>query len=119
MLAVRDGKILTISNYYFDPDPTILKEVARLAVLRHGLPSYVSSGHGAYKNLHMKNRLFNVVASDKIYHDRTLTVVDLAEQIGCTVDHLLTLVKTEFGTDFKKFVDRPGATYAADLLRVN
>jgi len=119
VLTVRDGKILTISDHYSDPDPMVLTEVARLAVLRHGLPAFVSAGHSAYKSVHVKNRLLQLMTSDKIYHDRTLTVVDLAEQLGCTVDHLLTLVNAEFGTDVKEFVDRPGTTYVADLLRRN
>lgn len=119
VLTVRDGKILTISDYYCDPDPIVLKEVGKLAVLRHGLPSYVSAGHGAYKNVLVKNRLLEVISSSKISHDPELTVVDLAEQLGCTVDHLLTLVNAEFGTDIEEYVNRPGSTYAADLLRLN
>ena len=119
VLSVREGKIMTISNYYCDPDPIILKEVARLAVSRHGLPTYVIEGHGAYKHAHVKNRLLKTIASAKVYDDRTLTVKDLAGQLGCTVDHLLELVNAEFGTDIQKYVDRPGTTCAADLLRVN
>ncbi len=44
VLNIRDGKIITVTDIYCDPDPTALKEVAKLTARRHGLPKYVTSG---------------------------------------------------------------------------
>ncbi len=116
VITVVDDKIVTLSNYYFDPDPRVLREVAKLSVSRHGEPTYVSVEYGAYKQVHIKNRLLRMMARDSNALDRTLTVADLADKVGCSVDHLLKLVEEEFGTDTEDYFGREHTRYAVELL---
>ena len=115
-LKVRGGKILTISNYYIDPDPKVLAEVARLAAIRHGEIAFVGGDCGTYKRIHVKNRLSRLMAKEKLYLDPTLTVGELAERIGCSVSQLGKILNAEFGTDFVSFVNHRRAEFAAELL---
>lgn len=105
VLTIRDGKILTLTDYYHDPDPVVLREVARLAETRHGLPTYVHEGHGAYKNVRVKRRLFDVLHGESTDLADSLTLADLSRLVGCTVDHLLTILNNEFATDTQALTD--------------
>jgi hypothetical protein len=116
VLTVHDGKILTSSDYYYDPDPKVLEEVAKLSALRHGVPAYVSGGHGAYKQVHVKQRLLEMLSGDAGAIAAELTVAGLAEKIGCSVEHLLGLAEEDFGADIEEYIGHETTKYAAELL---
>lgn len=116
VMTIRDDKIVTLSNHYFDPDPKVLLEIANLSVVRHGEPAFVSSGHSGYKQVHIKQRLRRIIDDESIELDRTLTVTGLAQEIRCNVDHLLRLVEDELGTDTRDFVDHEDERFAYELL---
>jgi hypothetical protein len=116
VMTVVNSRILTLSNYYYDPDPKVLMEVAKLSISRHGEPTYVRAASSGYKQVHVKHRLLHMMASDNIAVDRTLSVAGLAEKVGCNVDDLLRLVEEEFGTEIKDYVGREHTRYAVELL---
>lgn len=116
VLTVQDDKILTISDYYYDPDTVVLEEIAKLSVLRHGLPSYVDARQGGYKQAQVKRRVVEALTRDFTRLDGSLTIADLAQQAGCSVDHLLTIIGKEFGIQVEKYRNRP-MTEVANLLR--
>ena len=116
VVTVRNGKILTLSNYYYDSDPKVLVEVAKLSVLRHGVPTYVNAAYAGYKQAHVKDRFFRMLASDTLVVDPTVSVADLARQLGCRADHLLTLISEEYGISIEDYIGREDTTRAADLL---
>lgn len=116
VMTIVDSKIVTLSNYYFDPDPRVLLEVAKLSVSRHGEPTYVSVEYGAYKQVRIKSRLFRMMNGDGDFPDRTLTVAGLADELGCSVSYLLELVKEELGTDVEDYIGQEHTRYAVDLL---
>jgi len=117
VLIVLDNKILTVSDYYCNPDPTALKEVSEVAVKRHGLTSHTKSGLSAMKALRIKAALSTAIERDKTYRDSSLTLSRLAEKIGCLVDYLSQVIDDEFGADFDAFLANHRIRYAKALLR--
>jgi AraC-like DNA-binding protein len=117
VLIVLDNKILTVSDYYCNPDRTALEEVAELAAKRHGLASHTKSGLGAMKALRIKAALSTAIEHDKTYRDSSLTLSRLAEKIGCPVDYLSQVIDDEFGADFDAFLINHRIRYARELLQ--
>ena len=118
VLTILDSKIVTLSNYYFDPDPKVLAEIAKLSAMRHGVPAYVSGNYGGYKQVHVKHRLLHLMSGDTVTIDSKLTVAELAAKIRCSVDELLRLVEAEFGTEIKTYVGQEHKRYAVELLDI-
>lgn len=119
VLIVLDNKIVTVSDYYCNPDRTALEEVAELAAKRHGLASHTKSGLGAMKALRIKAALSTAIEHDKTYRDSSLTLSRLAEKIGCPVDYLSQVIEDEFGADFDAFLMNHRIRYARALLQKN
>lgn len=117
VLIVRGSKILTVSDYYCDPDPSALEEIAELAAKRHGVPSHTKAGLGELKMLRFKSKLSEAILQDKIYRDPNLTLSELADRIGCSVDQLSVVINSKFGTDFHTFLDSHRVKYARALLQ--
>ena len=117
VLIVLDNKILTVSDYYCNPDRAALEEVAKLAAKRHGLASHTKSGLGAMRALRIKAALSTAIEHDKTYRDSSLTLSRLAEKIGCPVDYLSQVIEDEFGADFDAFLTNHRIRYARALLQ--
>jgi len=116
MLTLRDGLIVTISDHYCHPDRTDLVEVARLAAKRHGLTSHTKAGLSAQTALRVRTKLSMLVDQDEAQLNSSLTVSQLADQIGCTVSQLLTVIDAEYGTHFEETVNHNSTIYARDIL---
>ena len=116
VLILRENKIFTVSDYYCDPHRSNLQAVARLAVKRHGATSYAQSGLGAQRTSRFRNKLSSVMDKDRVYLDPDLTLSQLADLIGCPINHLSQVINTEFQTHFHNFLDQYRAGYAKDLL---
>lgn len=99
VLAIRDGKILTVSDYYCDPDPAALLEIASLSMSRHGESKYAVSGLGAVKYLRITEQLNDLLEKEGSALDATSTGAQLALRLDCSVEHLFRVleVKTEAG----------------------
>ena len=116
VLLLRDNKILTVSDYYCNPDPAALEEIAVLATRRHGVPSHTNAGLSALKTLHVRSRLVATVAEAESHLDPTITISKFAENIGCSVDHLSQILDREFGSDFDAFMCSHRVEYARSVL---
>lgn len=118
VLTLRDGLILTVSDFYCDPNRSNLVELARLASKRHGLPNHTKSGLGAKKALRLRQSLSSLLERAEVDSSSPLTASQLADQIGCTVSQLLTVIDAEYGTHFEEILDRNRTIYARDVLPV-
>lgn len=116
VLIFRDNKIVTISNYYCNPDQSALKEVAKLAARRYAKTRHVQSGLGAFKASRFSSLLLDTMGQEQIYLDASLSQSQVASKIGCSVDHLLQVIGDEFGTSFKSFLDQYRVKHAKELL---
>ncbi|MGI9233459.1 MAG: helix-turn-helix domain-containing protein [Woeseiaceae bacterium] len=119
VLNVRNGRIVTVSDYYCDSDQNAIEEVTRLAAKRHGLPTYAESGLSAYKASRYRFRLATIVDDDKVFLDPDLTLSQLSDQVGCSMEHLAKIIVSDLGTDFDVLINERRVKFARDLLLEN
>jgi len=115
-ITVDNGKIVAISDHYCDPDFESLQEVAKLAASRHGRAAYAKSGLCAIKSVRFKQKLANLIEQEKVYLDSRLSMAQLADHIGCSVNHLSQVLDREYGTNFHGFLNKHRVQHARDLL---
>ena len=116
VLVLKDGKILTVTDIYCSGDSANLVEVADLAERRHGLPSYTKSGLGALKTSRIKDGLSASFGEEKVHLDPNITMSQLANRIGCTLDQLSIVIKNYFQSEFSELIDAHRIEYAKELL---
>lgn len=116
VLILRGDKIISVSDYYCDPRQTSLEEVARLAVKSHGRPRRMRYGLGTVKASQFRALLSAMMDHDEVFLDPNLTLSQVADQMGCSVNQLTQLISTEFGASFYSFLDKHRVRYARDLL---
>lgn len=119
ILNLRDGKILTVTDIYCSPFQCDLEELAVLAANRHGLPSYANSGLGALKVSRIKEGLAATVHQEQVFLDPNITLQQLAEKIGCTLEQLSIVIETQFGAEVGPFLDAQRVEFAKTLLEKN
>ena len=116
VFVLRDDKIFGVSDVYCDPNPSALKELARWSMRHHGRLRNMRFGLPAAMASRYRDTLSVLMEQDRIFLDPNLTLSEVANRIGCSVDHLTQVVTSEFGASFYSFLDRYRATYARDLL---
>lgn len=116
ILVIRDDKILTVTDMYCSPVRSDLMEVAALAAQRHGLTSHINDGLGAKKVARIKAGLSASIEQDKVYLDPDITMTQLAEVVGSTLDQLSAVFESFFGASYTEFMDAQRIEYAKELL---
>lgn len=116
VLIVRDGKILTESDFYCSPHEEDLEEICRLVEKRHGVPKYAESGLGAWRISSYRRQLSRLMDHDQLFLDPDLTSLKVAEHLGCTAEQLSQVLRAEFQMNFEKFLSQRRAKYARHLL---
>jgi AraC-like DNA-binding protein len=116
VFTLADDLILTISDYYCDPNPTDLIELAKVADTHHRGVDSIARGLSAKASGHISRRLAELVAEATVFLDAGLTVTKLAEQAGCTVTHLFYVLEDQKGTTFLNYVNECRCRYASTLL---
>ena len=117
VLHFRGDKILTVADFYCSSDRGSLEEVARLAAMRHGVPNHVNAGLGALRALRVKAELSSEIEQGNVYLDPDITMLDLAEKIGCSIDQLSIVIDRQFGTSFGNVMDTQRTEHARALLQ--
>lgn len=116
VMLLRDGKIANISDFYCDPRRVALEEVAKWATVHHGRLRTLGAGLAAVKASRYRDKLFTLMDGDKAFLNPNLTAMEVADRIGCSVDHLNQVVIAEMGASFYSFLDKQRAHYARQLL---
>lgn len=117
VLVILSNKILTVSDYYCNPDRSSLIEIGELAAQRHGEPNHTKYGLGALKVMRYKANLSALMTEEKIYLDPNLTMSQVADRIGCSIEQLSYVVSRQFGPDSDIFLDSFRIQHAKPLLR--
>lgn len=116
VLIFRDDKIVAVSDFYCNPEPSALEEVAKLAAWRPAETHNVQAGLGALKASRIRSLLSDTMTQNQVYLDAGLTRLQVAKQIGCSVDHLMQVINAEYGTGFENFLDQCRVKHATELL---
>jgi len=105
VLTAKHGRLVTISDYYFDPNAEALEEVISLSGLRHGQSKYATNGFSAARKSGIRRKIQAMVDTSQLYLDADLTVHELAETIGCTPGQLIALATGNGDTDSEAMDD--------------
>lgn len=116
VFTLSGDRIMTISDYYCDPDAADLLELAELAEQQHALARIAPLGLSAGLSRHISRRLAHLGENSSVYLDPSLTVSKLAERVGCSVMHLFHVLEEERQTTFNRFVNEQRARHATNLL---
>ena len=116
ILSLSDGLIMTISDYYCDPNRVDLIELASLAEKQHSRANIAPLGLSAKVSGRIVRRLKELATDMKVFLDPSLTVTQLADHVGCSVMHLFHVLEEKEDTSFLQYVFECRARYAATLL---
>jgi AraC-like DNA-binding protein len=116
VMTISDGLITSITDFYFDPDPIELAEVAKDIENRQIQSKVTSLGLSARISGHINRRLAELANSTTVFLDPDLTVRQLAEVVGCSVAHLFHVLEDEKQTTFVEFVNDSRVSHATTLL---
>lgn len=117
VLTLRDGLIVTVSDYYCHPDQAAMREVAELTAMRHGVSRYANGGLSGWMFSRFRDRISTLMERDDAYLDPALTVSKLAALIECPEEHVVQTIVREYGSSFDDFVEQLRISYARDLLQ--
>ena len=116
VITMSDVLIMTVSDFYCDPNPVELNEIAVLAEGQHGRINVVQRGLGARSSSRIKRRLTELATDTTVILDTSLTVTKLADHADCTVMHLFHVLEELKNTTFLQYVAESRARYAATLM---
>lgn len=112
-----DGdEAITITDYYDIPGASRPADLARLTA-HNGRPrKYAKSGLSDGQLQEYKSRLNETMLLDKAYLRHDLTLPKLADDIGCSVNHLSQVINAGFGVSFFDYVNGFRVERAKELL---
>ena len=116
VVTVRDGLITGISDFYCDPDPVELAEMAMQIERRRDESKVAQLGLSEKTSGFIRRRLRELSTNTTVFIDPDLTARQLADRIGCTVAHLIHVLEEELGTSFPDYVRTRRANFAATLV---
>ena len=116
VLTLSEDLIMTVSDYYCDPTPANLIEVATLAEGQHGRASAIERGLGSRTAAHIRRRLAEIATNSPLVLAPDITVTKLADHIGCTVMHLFHVLEKLMDTTFLDFVNSSRARQASTIM---
>ena len=116
VITLSGDLIMTVSDYYCDPNVTDLIEIAALAEGQHGRANVVQHGLGTRFSSQIKRRLAELAKDMAVLRDPSVTVTILADHVGCSVMHLFHVLEEQKNTTFLQFVNECRARYASTLL---
>ncbi len=116
VFTLSDGLIMTVSDFYCDPNAIDLIEIAGLAEGQHGRANVVQRGLGTKTSSQIKRRLAKLAKDTGVLRDPSLTVTKLADHVGCSVMHLFHVLEEQKDTTFLEFVNECRARYSSTLL---
>ena len=115
-MTLKGDGVVRIADYY-DAAP----EVPRIAV-RAGDKSkrkYAKSGLDSAQMEKYTRQLTTLMDCEKVYLESDLTLLKLAEQVGCSVNHLSQAVNSGFGMSFFDFLNSYRVEEAKSMLGKN
>ena len=116
IITLTNGLITGISDFYCDPDPELLQEIATRIEIRRNESNVAPLGLSAKTSGFIKRRLLELGENTTIFLQPDLSPRQLADRVGCTVAHLVHVLEKEKETTFRRFVDDWRVRFAAGIL---
>jgi AraC-like DNA-binding protein len=115
-IIVHGDAAMTITDYYDIPGIARASAHDQLASNTTQARKYVKSGLNAERMLEYKNRLEQIMQSDKVYLKSDLTLPKLAKAVNCSVNHLSQVINSGFRMSFFDYLNRYRIEHARELL---
>lgn len=106
----------TITDYYDVPGAGQSSNVTRMASDSSQQRKYQKSGLSNEQLLEYKNCLEQIMTSRQLYLRSDLTLPKLAEELGCSVNHLSQVINSGFGVSFFDYLAHYRIGHAKALL---
>lgn len=103
-MTLQGSAALTIIDYYDNP-----------AQLSQG-QKYAKSGLNSEQQRSYSQQLENIMQSQQMFLRSDLTLPKLAEEVGCSGNHLSQVINSEFGASFFEYLNQYRIDYAKELL---
>jgi len=116
ILTLSDGLIMTVSDFYCDPNRDDLVEIASFVERQHAQANVAPLGLSARTSGKIKRRLSELKTEMTVFCDPSLTVGQLADHVGCSVMHLFHVLEEEMEVSFLQFTLECRVRYASTLL---
>lgn len=113
-ISLQDDSAVLITDYYDVPEQFKRDNMTPShAVTRN---KYAKSGLSGDQLLEYKRELDAVMSQQAVYMRSGLTLPQLAQIVGCSVNHLSQVINAGFGMSFFDYVNRYRIEYAKQLL---
>ena len=115
-MALNGDAAITITDYFDIPGmakPSSLAHLTSHEAQRH---KYAKSGLNSEQLLEYKHRLKQIMQSQQAFLRSDLTLPKLAEDVGCSVNHLSHVINSGFGMSFFDYLNQHRIEYARNLL---
>ena len=114
-MTLHGDAAMTITDYYDIPGRARNEDAAGLA--GHGAkPKYAKSGLSVVQLSAYKQRLEQIMASQRLYLRSDLTLPKLARVVDCSVNHLSQVINSGFGMSFFEYLNHQRIQHAKVLL---
>lgn len=115
-ITLHGDAAMAITDYYDIPGIGRASAHAQLTANKTQAHKYAKSGLNSEQMLEYKNRLEQVMQSQKIFLKPELTLPKLAKAVNCSVNHLSQVINSGFGMSFFDYLNQYRIEHARKLL---
>lgn len=114
-VTLCDESALLITDYYDSPDNSQPAAIPSLTIVP-SYQKYAKSGLTGEQLLSYKSELDRIMQNRQVFLRPGLTLPQLADAVGCSVNHLSQVINSGFGVSFFDYVNRYRVEHAKVLL---
>jgi len=115
-ITLRGDTAVMITDYYDLPGQERSPEIARVTARVEGNHKYAKSGLNERQLHDYKNRLASIMQTEQVFLQPDLTLPKLAQQVGCSVNHLSQVINAGCGMSFFDYLNHFRIEHAKQLL---
>lgn len=116
-MTLHGDAAITIIDYYDIPGQDPLLIPAQLRSGNERSRKYAKSGLDSEQMLEYKNRLEQIMQTQKLFLKPDLTLPKLAQAVDCSVNHLSQVINAGFGMSFFDYLNQYRIEQAKELLK--
>jgi AraC-like DNA-binding protein/ketosteroid isomerase-like protein len=115
-MTLHGDAAMTITDYYDVPGTTKASGIARMASRDANKNKYAKSGLNDHQLMTYKQRLEEIMRSQRVFLRPDLTLPKLAETVDCSINHLSQVINSGFGMSFFDYLNQYRIEHARELL---
>jgi AraC-like DNA-binding protein len=116
-ITLSSGLAIGISDYYEPDEQEAPQSPLGNSFATTRIQRYAKSGLSAPQMEKLQTRLNTLMEKGKLYLGPNLTLPELAEALGCTVNHVSQVINAGFGVSFFDYINQYRVEAAMAMLR--